>query len=448
MTDPSFGCVGNSRVKRAFKFCFYPDDAQAAELSRTFGCVRKVYNLALSARSDARARGERLDYAQTSAMLTAWKRSEDLAYLAQVSCVPLQQALRHLQSAFVAFRAKRSAYPRFKSKRNARAGAEYTRSAFRYRDGRLTLAKMAEPLAVIWSRPLPEGVEPSTVTVSRDPAGRWFVSLLCEDTPAPAPITTKAVGIDVGLTALITLSTGETVANPRYERRDRELLARARRALSRKSVGGRNHAKARTRVARIHARIADRRRDHLHKLTTRLVRENQTLVIEDLAIRNMLRNHRLARAVSDASWYTLRSMLEYKAAWYGRDLITVDRWFPSTRMCSACGIVGDPLPLGVRTWMCAGCGTTHDRDGNAAVNLLAAGSAVTACGAGVGPRAGTPRTGRPAVKQEASAARPGNRSPREDGQAKQATLGVSNAALPSAMPADTLRTSSQQQSIN
>src|SRR5690349_21610625 len=187
-------------VKRAFKYRFYPTDAQAAELSRTFGCVRKVYNMALAARTEAWARQERVNYNQTSAMLTAWKKTEELAYLNDVSCVPLQQALRHLQTAFAHFFAKRAQYPRYKSRKKSRSSAEYTRSAFTWRDGRLTLAKMAQPLDIRWSRPLPEGAVPTTVTVSRDAAGRWFVSLLCEDTITPAPATTNAVGLDAGIT--------------------------------------------------------------------------------------------------------------------------------------------------------------------------------------------------------------------------------------------------------
>jgi putative transposase len=390
-----------THVKRAFKYRFYPTDAQAAELSRTFGCVRKVYNMALAARTEAWARQERVNYNQTSAMLTEWKKTEELAYLGEVSCVPLQQALRHLQSAFANFFAKRARYPRFKVKKKSRASAEYTSSAFRFRDGRLTLAKMADPLDIVFSRPLPEGASPSTVTVSRDSAGRWFVSLLCEDpTVTPLPATPAAVGIDVGLDHLLTLSTGEKIANPRHERRDRERLARAQRELARKARGdGANRRKARRKVAKIHARIADRRRDVLHKLTTRLVRENQTLVIEDLTVRTMVKNRSLARAISDAAWSRFRSMLEYKAGWYGRDVIAVDRFFPSSKLCSHCGTLQPEMPLNVRTWTCDSCGTAHDRDVNAANNVLAAGLAVSVCGAGVRPQRRTPG-GQSAVKQE------------------------------------------------
>ncbi|WP_219670379.1 RNA-guided endonuclease InsQ/TnpB family protein [Streptomyces bambusae] len=392
--------VTTTCVKRAFKYRFHPTDAQAAELSRTFGCVRKVYNLALAARTQAWVRGERVNYSQTSAMLTVWKKTEELAYLSEVSSVPLQQTLRHLQVAFTNFFGKRAQYPRFKSRKKSRRSAEYTTSAFRFRDGRLTLAKMQEPLAVVWSRPLPEGASPSTVTVSQDSAGRWFVSMLCDDSGVePLPTTDTAVGIDVGLDHLLTLSTGEKIANPRHERRDRARLALAQRRLAKKAKGGgANRTKARHKVAKIHARIADRRRDHLHKLTTRLVRENQTLVIEDLTVRNMVKNHALARAISDAAWAEFRSMLEYKAQWYGRDIVAVDRFFPSSRLCSNCGTLARSMPLHVRTWTCD-CGTIHDRDVNAAKNLLAAGLAVSACGAGVRPQRRTPG-GQPAVKQE------------------------------------------------
>ncbi|WP_313887858.1 RNA-guided endonuclease InsQ/TnpB family protein [Lentzea alba] len=378
-------------MKRAFKFRFYPTEAQAVELSRTFGCVRKVYNLALQARSEAwTQRGERVDYEATSALLTAWKRTEELAFLGEVSAVPLQQGLRHLQAAFGNFFAKRARFPRFKSRKRSRASAEYTRSAFRWRDGTLTLAKMAAPLDIRWSRSLPDGVAPSTVTVSRDAAGRWFVSLLCEDpSVAPLPVTDAVVGIDVGLDHLLVLSTGEKIANPRHERRDRERLVKAQRALCRKQKGSSNRDKARVKVARVHARMADRRTDHLHKITTRLVRDNQTLVIEDLAVSNMVGNHCLARAIGDAGWRQCRQMLEYKARWFGREVIAVDRWFPSSKLCSVCGALAAEMPLQVRAWTC-GCGATLDRDVNAARNILAAGLAVTVCGAGVRPQRNTP----------------------------------------------------------
>jgi len=362
-------------VKRAFKFRFYPTPEQAEELARTFGCVRLVYNKALEERTRAYTlEGRKTSYVQSSAALTRWKKTDDLAFLNEVSSVPLQQALRHLQAAFTNFFAKRAKYPVFKSRKKSRLSAEYTRSAFKYRNGQLTLAKLDGPLNVVWSRPLPEGAEPSAVTVSKDAAGRWFVSILCQDTIRPLDPTTSAVGVDAGITALATLSTGEKIVNLRHERADRRKLAKAQRNLSRKEKGSANRAKAKLTLARVYARIADRRRDHLHKVTTRLVRENQTVVIEDLTVRNLVKNHSLARAVCDASWREMRTMLEYKAQWYGRELLVVDRFFPSSKLCSACGTLQHSMPLGVRDWVCA-CGAVHDRDVNAAKNILAAGLA-------------------------------------------------------------------------
>ncbi|MEV4463000.1 RNA-guided endonuclease TnpB family protein [Micromonospora echinofusca] len=394
-------------VKRAFRFRFYPSSEQACELARTFGCVRLVYNMGLQARTEAwTLRQERVNYNATSSMLTAWKKTDDLAFLNEVSSVPLQQALRHLQVAFTNFFAKRARYPSFKSKKKSRRSAEYTTSGFRYRDGRLTLAKMAEPLNIVWSRPLPEGAKPSTVTVSQDAAGRWFVSLLCDDRIEQAPAPSPAVGVDAGLDSLLTLSTGEKVVNPKHERRDRAALAKAQRNLAKKETGSANRAKARLKVARVHARITDRRRDHLHKLTTRLVRENQTIVVEDLTVRNMVTNHSLARAISDAAWRQFRTLLEYKADWHGRNLVVVDRWFPSSKLCSACGALAERMPLNMRSWTCR-CGTVHDRDVNAARNILAEGLSVIACGGGIRPQRTNVRTGRPSVKQETQRATAG-----------------------------------------
>jgi putative transposase len=381
-------------MKRAYRYRCYPTQQQAAELERTFGCVRLVYNRALEARTVAWCQDQRrVSYAQTSALLTAWKRDEELAFLNDVSSVPLQQALRHLQGAFAAFWAGRAKYPRFKSKKRRRDAAEYTRSAFRYRDGQLTLAKMREPLAIVWSRLMPDGAHPSTVTVSRDPAGRWFVSLLIEEVVQPLAPSSGQVGVDAGLTSLVTLSTGEKVTNPRYERRDRARLARAQRNLARKRPGSANRAKARRSVARVHARIADRRRDHLHKLSTRLVRDNQTVVVENLHVRGMTGNHTLARAISDAGWSELRRQLSYKCAWYGRELLVVDRFYPSSKICSTCGHLVGTLALPMRSWTCQGCGTWHDRDVNAARNILAAGLAAAACEADVRPQRESSRAG-------------------------------------------------------
>ncbi|MGW5876501.1 RNA-guided endonuclease InsQ/TnpB family protein [Nocardiopsis terrae] len=365
-------------VRRAYKYRFYPTPEQAELLNRTFGCVRLVWNKALAERTRRyKDHGARTSYVDTARWLTEWKRTGELDFLTEVSNVPLQQTLRAQQVAFNSFFAKRTGYPKFKSKKNARRSATFANNAFAFTGGELKLAKTREPLAIVWHRPLPEGADPSSVTVSCDGSDRWFVSILVQDTIAAVPLTGVAVGVDAGLAHLMTLSTGEKITNPRYERRDRAKLARTQRELSRKQKGSANRDKARKKVAKVHARIADRRRDHLHKVTTRLVRENQAIAIEDLTVRNMLKNHSLARAISDVAWTELRSMLEYKTAWYGRELLLVDRWFPSSRLCSTPGCThqAPSLPLNVREWTCPDCGTVHDRDVNAATNILAAGLA-------------------------------------------------------------------------
>jgi putative transposase len=372
-------------MPRAFKYRFYPTPDQESLLRRTMGCTRLVYNKALAARTEAwYERQERVGYSQTSSMLTAWKKQEDLDFLNEVSCVPLQQGLRHLQTAFTNFFAGRAKYPNFKKKRNS-GSAEFSKSAFRWKDGQVFLAKCSEALPICWSRLLPEGCTPSTITVKLTHAGKWFVSLLVDDyTVKTLPPTDKQIGLDLGVTSLIATSDGEKIANPKHFKRLRKKLRRVQKALSRKQKGSNNRQKAGLKVAKVHAQITDARKDFLHKLTTQLVRENQTIVIEDLAVKNLVKNHKLANAISDASWGELTKQLTYKCEWYGRELIKIDRWFPSSKRCGNCGHIVEKMPLSIREWECPECGTKHDRDINASKNILAAGLAVSVCGAGGG----------------------------------------------------------------
>ena len=373
-------------VKRAYKYRFYPTPEQATELARTFGSVRYVYNRALAERSRAYTQEQRkVTYAESARWVARWRHDPDTQWLGNVASVPLQQALRQLQTAYVNFWGRRTKYPKFKSRHRSRASATYTTFGFNYRDNQVKLAKMADPLSIRWSRPLPEGSVPSTVTVSKDSAGRYHISILVEATIARLSQVDRQVGVDAGITSLMVLSTGQKITNPKHGARDRDRLVKASRVLAKKQKGSRNRYKAKLKVARIHARIADRRRDHLHKLTTRLIRENQTVMIEDLGVRNMVKNHKLARTISDASWSQFRSMLEYKAHWYGRETIAIDRWYPSSMTCSSCGHLLAKLPLGVWAWACPECGVLHDRDVNAARNILAVGLTVSACGDGVRP---------------------------------------------------------------
>ena len=372
-------------VERAYKYRFFPTAEQENLLRRTMGCVRLVYNKALDERTKAwYERQERIQYKETSSLLTSWKKVEDLDFLNEVSCVPLQQCLRHLQKAFANFWGKRAKYPRFKAKRNG-GSAEFTKSAFKYRDGNLWLAKCKEPLPIVWSRFLPLGCSPSTVTVKLEPSGRWFVSLLVDDyTVQPLPKTKKQVGIDVGVSRLLTTSEGLKVSNPKHFNRLYKKLKVAQKELSRKTKGSSNRNRARLKVARIHAKIKDARTDFLHKLTTNLVYCYDLIAIEDLTVKNMVKNRKLARSISDAAWGEMFHQLEYKCDWYGKILVKIDRFFPSSKRCNHCGFVIDKLPLNVRSWDCPSCGTKDiDRDINAGKNILAAGQAVLVCGATV-----------------------------------------------------------------
>jgi putative transposase len=370
---------------KVFKYRFYPTTEQETLLRRTIGCARLVYNKALSARTEAWYQDKnRMGYRESSAMLTEWKKEEDLSFLNEVSCVPLQQGLRYLQTAFTNFFAGRTQYPTFKRKSNG-GSAEFTKSAFKWKDGQVFLAKCSTALPIRWSRAIPEGCAPSTITVRLTPSGRWTVSMLVEVDIQPLPKSDNQIGIDLGITSLIALSNGEKVANPKTFQAKRIKLRKVQKVLSRKMKGSNNRYKARLKVAKVHGEISDARQDFLHKLTTRLVRENQTIAIEDLAVKNILKNRKLSLAISDASWGELIRQLEYKCDWYGRSLIKIDRWFPSSKRCGHCGYVVNKLPLEIRAWSCPSCGTRHDRDINAATNILAAGLAVSVCGATVRP---------------------------------------------------------------
>ncbi|QNI01953.1 IS200/IS605 family element transposase accessory protein TnpB [Halomonas sp. SH5A2] len=365
------------KTERAYKYRFYPTPEQEALLARTFGCVRFVWNAVLRFRTDAfYQRQEKIGYNDASAFLTELKKHPDTAFLAEVSSVPLQQCLRHQQTAFKNFFSKRARYPRFKSKKH-RQSATFASSAFSYRDGAIKLAKCSEPLNIRWSRALPAA--PSSISISKDAAGRYFVSCLCKVDTEALPITPKMVGIDLGLKDLFVTSDGKKVNNPRHTARYARKLARAQRHLSRKQKGSNNRAKAKQKVARCHAKMADTRLDHLHKLTRQIVNENQVIAAESLQIKSMVKNRHLSKAISDVGWGELVRQLEYKAAWADRQFVQIDRWYPSSKRCHGCGYVMESLPLNVRTWDCPGCGTQRiDRDVNAAHNILKAGTALLA----------------------------------------------------------------------
>lgn len=371
-------------MKRAYKYRFYPTSDQVELLSQTFGCVRFVYNSILRWRTDSfYERKEKIGYVQASAKLTSMKKEPELSWLNDVSCVPLQQSLRHQQSAFSNFFAGRAKYPKFKSKRQ-RQSAELTASAFKYRDGKLYIAKSKTPLDVRWSRELPS--TPSTITISKDASGRYFVSCLCEFEPVSLPITAKTVGIDVGLKDLFVTDTGFKAGNPRYTAKYAKRLAMLQRRLSKKQKGSKNRAKAKLKVAKLHAKITDCRLDNLHKLSRRLINESQVVCVESLKVKNMIRNPALSKAIADASWGEFLRQLKYKAEWAGRSVVAIEQFFPSSKRCNCCGYTLPKLSLNTRSWICHECKTDHDRDVNAAKNIKAAGLAVLALGESVIPK--------------------------------------------------------------
>jgi putative transposase len=380
--------------KRAYKFRVYPTNEQKQMLARTFGCCRVVYNWALRQKTDAYYKEQkRLYYKDLSALLPDLKKQEAYCWLNDVASVPLQQALRHLDKAFINFFEGRGDYPSYKKKRNQQS-ATYAGTAFTWREGKITLARMNTPLEIVWSRPLPKDATPSSVTISKDCADRYFVSILIEEDIAHLPPSEKSIGADLGLKSFVVLSDGEVVGNPKFFSKDEKKLAKAQRRHAKKQKGSKNCNKARLKVARVHARIADRRRDFLHKLSTRLIRENQTICVESLAVKNMVKNHSLAKAISDVGWSEFVSQLQYKAEWYGRTVVKIDRWYPSSKRCYDCGHILDSLTLDIRDWMCPECGVSHDRDINAANNIRVAGLAILACGEAVRPGAVKTKSGK------------------------------------------------------
>ncbi|MFF7261872.1 RNA-guided endonuclease InsQ/TnpB family protein [Streptomyces sp. NPDC101112] len=383
-----------------YAFRLYPDAGQRTALARAFGCARVVFNDAVRAREDARQAGQPFPTAGqlSRELITEAKRTKERSWLGEVSAVVLQQALRDAEAAYRNFFASlkgtrkgpKLGAPRFKSRKDVRQSVRFTANA-RWSitgNGRLSLPKIGA-VKVKWSRMLP--ATPTSVTVVMDAAGRYFASFVIETDPAAdatrMPATDQSIGIDLGLTHFAVLSDGEKIDSPRFLRRAEKKLKKAQRELSRKQKGSRNRAKARLKVARVHAEVADARREFHHQLSTRLISENQGIAVEDLSVKGLART-RLAKSVHDAGWASFISMLTYKAERYGRTLVTIDRFEPTSQTCSTCGVQDGPKPLNVREWTCAACGTVHDRDINAAINVkTAAGLAASACGAPVRPGA-------------------------------------------------------------
>ena len=356
-------------MKKGVKFRIYPNKEQKNLINQTFGCCRLIYNKGLAMRNEAYQNGNKIGYSQTSAMLTELKKCDDFSFLKVVDSIALQQSLRDLDRGFVNFFQKRAAHPVFKSKHNHHQSyrtinqGDNIRIVGRY----IKLPK----LGYVKVRQSMEIGHINNVTVERTPAGKYFAVLNVEFEPIPKPNGGDEIGIDVGITEFYSDSNGNMVPNPGYLERSMRKLAREQRKLSRKQKGSKNREKQRKKVALVHEQVTNQRNDFLQKQSIMLIRENQTICIEDLKVKNMMRNHKLAQAIASVSWSKFFDMLEYKAAWYGNDIIRIPTMYPSSQTCSCCGYK-NPLVknLSVRDWECPECHAKHNRNTNASINIL------------------------------------------------------------------------------
>lgn len=356
-------------MNKGVKFRIYPNKEQENLINQTIGCCRLVYNIGLDMRNKAFENGEKLNYSKTSAMLTKLKRNDEFLFLRDVEAVALQQLLRDLDKGFVNFFQKRSRHPQFKSKHN---NHQSYRTISQNNNIRIVGKYIKLPkLGYVKIKQSMEVGHIKNVTIKRTPTGKYFVVLNVEFEPEVRQNNGGSIGIDVGIKEFYSDSRGNVVSNPRFLEKSSRKLRREQRKLSRKKKNSNNRNKQRIRVAKVHEKITNQRNDFLQKISTMLISENQVICIEDLKIKNMVRNRRLARCISSVSWGKFFNMLEYKANWYGNDIIKVPTIYPSSQTCSCCGYK-NPLVknLAVRKWECPNCHTKHDRDTNASINIL------------------------------------------------------------------------------
>jgi putative transposase len=378
-------------VLARYRYRIYPDPAQRQSLARAFGCARVVFNDAIRVREEAHAAGEKISDTEVQRrVITLAKAAPEREWLCGVASVALVQACQDARRAYRNWfdslagnrKGRKAGHPRFRRK-HGRQSIRLTRNGFSLRGSRLYIAKVGD-VQVKWSRELPS--VPSSVTVIREPDGRYCASFVVEREAEPFPPCDRETGIDVGLAHLAVLSDGTKVAAPRFLRRAERRLKAAQRVLSRKQKGSANRARARHKVAVLHRKVRDARLDHAHKTALAVVRDSQAVYCEDIAVNGLART-RLAKSVHDAGWSQLLRLIEEKCERHGRHFAKTGRFEPTSQVCSACGVKNGPKPLAVREWQCGKCGTVHDRDVNAAKNVLALGQRerVNASGGSVRP---------------------------------------------------------------
>ena len=374
-----------TQVYRGFRFRLYPTKEQELLLRKTLGCARFVWNYFLDLRQKSWTQENKsLSYYDTAKILTQLKKQPEYCWLSEVSIIPLRYSIYDLDATYKKFFKGNCGYPNFKKKTETNSiGLDGL--AFSIKDGKFFIAKNKQPLNIRFHKQLPQNQEIRFITITLEPSGKWYVSFNLEFSIRPLPKTNSQIGIDLGITTFATTSNGDKIKSPDLKK-EYQKLKRLQRQMSKKQKGSNNRNKARLKVARQHERIANIRLNFHHQVSRKLVNENQVIVLEDLKVKNMLKNRKLSRAIGEQGWYQFRSFLEYKCNWYGRELIIISQWYPSSKTCSSCGSIQLKMSLSVREWTCPDCGSVHDRDVNAAKNILAVGTTVSACGDSVRPK--------------------------------------------------------------